>query len=136
MKNQEELREAILTAERSAVERWYGGDPSAFLELCAADVTYFDTWTPERVHGREALREYIAEVYGEEMKGLEDAPARCEMVDPRVHVHGDAAVVTYNLDFHPSGDKPAGRWSTTEFYRLLDEQWRIVHSHWSLVKED
>ncbi len=40
--NRENAEQAILARERAALERWYKGDPSGFVELLADEVTYFD----------------------------------------------------------------------------------------------
>jgi hypothetical protein len=65
------------------MERWCKGDPWGFTYISAPDVTYFDTGTPQRINGREAL---IAECAQREGKILYDV---MESIDPRVRVCGE-----------------------------------------------
>jgi hypothetical protein len=47
-------------------------------------------------------------------------------------------VLSYNLNtfvLNESGaEKMLRAWNSTEVYRLIDGQWRIVHSNWGLTK--
>jgi hypothetical protein len=45
----------ILMLERGALDRWGKGDPGGFLELYAADITYFDPLTAARIDGHQAM---------------------------------------------------------------------------------
>jgi ketosteroid isomerase-like protein len=47
-------------------------------------------------------------------------------------VIGDAAILT--LQFVSHGSEGAMRWNCTEVYQRLDDDWKIVHTHWSFVK--
>jgi ketosteroid isomerase-like protein len=65
---------------------------------------------------------------------------RSEYLNPHVIVSdgGDLAVLSYNLNTFVSDEggchKLRRAWNTTEVYRLVDGQWRIVHSNWALTK--
>jgi hypothetical protein len=50
------MDETILSLEKQVMERWRKGDPWGFIEIYAPEVTYFDSGTPQRINGREALR--------------------------------------------------------------------------------
>ena len=52
-----------------------------------------------------------------------------EMVDPRVQIVGDAAILKFQ--FRSEGSEGQTCWNSTEVYRRSGEQWRIIHSHWS-----
>ena len=48
----------ILRLERAALDRWGKGDPGGFLDLYAADITYFDPVTAKRIDGHQAMVDY------------------------------------------------------------------------------
>ncbi|MFF9040442.1 nuclear transport factor 2 family protein [Streptomyces sp. NPDC014892] len=52
-----------------------------------------------------------------------------------VNDSGDFAVLAYNLDTYVRDDNGKERQlrarNATEAYRLIDGEWRIVHSHWA-----
>jgi len=52
--------------------------------------------------------------------------------------HGELAILGYNLNtFIPDdsgNEKPLRVWNSTEVHRLVDGQWRIVHSNYGLTK--
>lgn len=54
--------------------------------------------------------------------------------------HGDAALLTFNLVSYrrrADGTEHAiAHWNSTEVYARVDAGWRIIHSHWSLVKPE
>src|SRR5437016_4564588 len=97
--------------ERTALDRWGAGDPSGYLDIYAADVTYFDPVTEARIEGLEAMREYYRPWTG---KIRVD---RYEMLNPRVVVTDDIAVLTYNLlNFVRDTDgaeRLVNRWNST-----------------------
>jgi uncharacterized protein (TIGR02246 family) len=122
-----EAEQEILALERAALDRWGRGDPSGFLELCAPDVVYFDNNLDRRLDGLEALTALYEQVRG---KIFMD---RYELLNPKVQLAGDAAVLTYNFVGHAQGK--AYRWNCTEVYRRTDRGWRIVHTHWSVTRQ-
>jgi ketosteroid isomerase-like protein len=118
--------EVVLRLERAALDRWGKGDPEGFLEISDAEVVYFDPLEPRRVDGIEALRRRYGPLRGKIKIN------RYELIDPRVTVSADLALLTYNFVSH--GDAGAMRWNATEVYRCREGQWRIIHSHWSLTQ--
>ena len=128
--NQEAAADAILAAERRALDRWSSGDPVGYLEAAHEDVTYFDDiGALERVDGKDALHAYAEGLMGK-------IPAhRYEIVDPKVQLYGDVGILT--LRYHTSSleGEPGTPWKATAVYVNTDEGWRPVHLHWSIVKE-
>jgi ketosteroid isomerase-like protein len=116
----------ILELERAALDRWGRGDPDGFLTLSASDVSYFDPFTEGRLDGRSALAQWYEQVRG---KIRID---RDEIVDPRVQMIGEAAILTFR--FVSQGSEGTARWNATEVYRRTGGTWKIVHSHWSFTK--
>lgn len=116
----------IIALEREALDRWGKGDPDGFLDISDASVVYFDPFVPVRVNGKDELRKLYNGIRG---KIFMDS---YEMLDPKVQVIGDAAILTFN--FVSYGSEGAMRWNTTEVYQNRDGKWRIIHTHWSLTQ--
>ena len=124
----------IIALERGALDRWGRGDPQGYLEIMAADVTYFDPVQAKRVDGLQAMTDLLVP-----LTGLIRVD-RYDMVDPAVQPYGDAAILTFNLVSYraqPDGtDVAIARWNSTETYARSDGRWRFVHSHWSYVQPE
>jgi len=114
---------AILALERAALDRWGKGDPGGYLAITAPDCTYFDPFIERRVDGLTALRAYYEPIAG---KIHID---RDEILEPRVQIVGNAAILTFRFVSH--GSEGSMRWNCTEVYRRAGESWQIIHSHWS-----
>jgi uncharacterized protein (TIGR02246 family) len=122
----------VMALESAAMERWRKGDPWGFTDISAPEVTYFDPETPKRINGREALKAEYAQREGKIFYDVMD------FIAPRVQVCGDMTVLVYrfldtwlNPDGSVSNRKP---WNCTEVFMRIDDQWRIVHTHWSYIK--
>ncbi len=118
----------IIAMEKAMLDRWGTGDTDSFLELAAPEITYFDPSLEKRLDGREAFEKFLAP-----LKGTFRVP-KYDMIDPKVQVHGQAAVLSYNMvDYDETGTN-AFRMNVTEVYVRLDGRWRLVHSHFSITK--
>ena len=121
----------ILMLERGALDRWGKGDPSGFLELYAADITYFDPLTAARIDGHQAMENYYRPWVGKIQV------ARYEMLNPHVIVDGNMALLTYNLVNYITETKGlesvGSRWNSTTVYRRGGNTWKAIHSHWSFT---
>ena len=126
------MDETILSLEKQAMERWRKGDPTGFLEISAGDIIYMDPGLVKPIFG---LKEFAA--YMKLMEGRVNYQGS-EFIDPRVVIAGDAAVLSYN--YCSSILTPEGThtnrtpWNATEVYFRRDDQWRIVHTHWSFTQ--
>jgi ketosteroid isomerase-like protein len=122
----------LMRLESAAMERWRMGDPWGFVELYAPEVTYFDTGTPQRINGGEAL---IAEYKLREGKIFYEV---MDFIEPWVNVSGDMAVLFYRFlstRLNPDGSVAHRTpWNCTEVYQHLDESWKIIHNHWSQIR--
>jgi ketosteroid isomerase-like protein len=121
----------VMALEYAAMERWRKGDPWGFTDISAPEVTYFDTGTPKRLDGLEALKAEYAKRVGKIHYDV------MEFIDPKVQVHGDAAVLFYRFfSTHLSPDGSiASRtpWNCTEVFFKIEGKWKIVHTHWSYI---
>ena len=116
--------EKIIALEKAALVRWGKGDPDGFLEISAPDVVYFDPYQEMRIDGLDALTRYYESIRGQVYFD------RFELLNPRVHLLGNLAVLTFNYVSY-TGEQ-ASRWNCTEAYRReQDGRWLIVQTHWS-----
>ena len=118
-----DVAETILELERAALERWGRGDPEGFLEISAPDLSYFDPFIERRLDGLAALRSMYEQIRG---KIHID---RFEIIEPRVQVAGDVAVLTFRFTSYSNGSSID--WNTTEVYQRGEAGWRIIHTHWA-----
>jgi ketosteroid isomerase-like protein len=124
---QPDARTTILAMERAALGRSDRGDVEGFLQISAPEVTYFDPMIERSIQGRDALRAYYQKIPASKN------PARGEMSNENVQVHGDFAVLTFN---YASKGEHVIHWNATEVYRRGADGWRIIHTHWSLRKPE
>jgi uncharacterized protein (TIGR02246 family) len=121
----------LMALETAAMLRWRRGDPGGFLEISDPEVTYFDTGTPLRLDGIEALRSEYARRTGKIFYDVMD------FVDPRLQVSGDLAVLAYRfLSTWLNPDGSVARrtpWNCTEVFARRSGAWRIIHTHWSYI---
>jgi ketosteroid isomerase-like protein len=113
----------IVALERKAMDGWLQGNPDPLLAMADADITYFHVMTENRVDGRAALKALIEPFRG---RALFDS---YDMLEPRVQVAGDAALLTYIL-LRRTGSVTS-RWNATQIYQRKAEGWRVIHTHWS-----
>ena len=121
----------IMELESAAMERWRKGDSWGFTDICDEGVTYFDTGTSKRIDGLNALKtEYLKRV-GKIRYDIMD------FIDPKIYAYGNAAVLFYRFFstcINPDGSI-ASRipWNCTEVFAKINNQWKIVHTHWSFI---
>ncbi len=127
MTRTEQVTAEIIALECAALDRWGAGDPSGYLEISAPDVTYFDPFIKRRLDGHEALSAWYAPLRGTVHID------RYELIEPKVQLCGEAAVLTFNLVSYSGAT--AMRWNCTEVYRQDREGWRIVQTHWSITQQ-
>lgn len=128
------IEKTLLELEISLNERWSTGDSSGYLNNYHEDISYFDPVVEKHLIGRPSVLEHLTKLY------RNPHIVRNEYLHPNVIVSGDGelAVLGYNLNTYvldDSGNEKLLRaWNSTEVYRLVDGQWRIVHSNWGLTK--
>jgi ketosteroid isomerase-like protein len=124
----------IIAMEKAALDRWGKGDVQGYLEIMDADLTYFDPYLEKRLDGLDAMKEFLKPFTG---KIKVD---RFDMLNPRVQRDGNMALLTFNLLSYvkqPDGtEKVVARWNSSEVYRKMNGEWKIIHSHWSYIKPE
>ena len=121
------LEKKIVQLEKNALEKWYAGDPSAYVAMMGDDIAYFEPILDKRLDGKEPL----AKMYGA-LRGKIHADT-FHMLNTRVQATENMAVLSYNLLAIEDG--VPYRWNCTEVFSLNQGgQWKLVHSHWSQTK--
>jgi ketosteroid isomerase-like protein len=127
------VADTIIALERAALDRWGRGDPQGYIETYAPEATYFDPFTEKRIDGIDGLKAMVKPIAG---KVKIDS---YEMLNPRVQLSGDAAVLSFNLASHvrnPDGSPRTVHWNSTEVYRRVAGKWKIIHNHWSFTRPE
>lgn len=120
-------QEIIIAKEKAILDRWITGDTYGFIEAAAGEITYFDPGLEKRCSGKKEFHDWIAA-----FNGTFSFPAY-ELYDPLVQMHGDVGILTFNfIGFMQDGSKEY--FNTTEVYKLIEGDWKLISSHWSQTK--
>ena len=123
----QEPADLIIAREKEALDRWKTGDTFGFIDIASDDITYFDPSLEKRCDGIKMFRDHLAS-----FNGTFSFPSY-ELLNPNVQLYGDVGILTFNfVGTLNSGKKDS--WNTTEVYRLIDGEWKLVSSHWSQPK--
>ena len=126
----EDVATKIIATERAGLDLSDRGDVEMFLKLSAPEIVYTDPWQEQPLVGIENLRVYYAKVFKKEEKPTTAG----EMLNARVQVMGDTAVLTFNYVVRNiDGRAVVRRWNAVEVYNKRDGEWRIVNTHWSFT---
>ena len=122
--------EEIIALERSALDKWAQGNALGYVDISADDVTWFDFAEGEqlRVEGLAALRKYLIPL------AEQIPPHTYDIVNPRVQVYGNSAILTFHWKASLPDGGPLPEWKATSVYYWKDGAWRQVHAHWSIVQ--
>jgi len=118
--------EEIMALELGTYETYYGAsDPTAYTELFADKVTYFDPWQDKYTEDG-AVKESIMAFKGK-IPILD-----YQIVNPRLDLYGDTAIFVFNLEYSdPASGKVLGVWKGTTIFTRAKGSWEKVHAHWS-----
>lgn len=123
--NSDAARE-ILSLEKVAMECWCKGDVEEYLRNSSDEVTYFDPFTAKRLNGLPELSTLYRSFAGQFHFD------RFELVDPKIQLSGDIAVLTYNLITYVGSKEE--RWNATMVYEKTRGKWKVIHTHMSLTQ--
>jgi ketosteroid isomerase-like protein len=121
------LEKKIVEIEKNALEKWYAGDPSAYIAMMDPEIGYFEPILEKRLDGKDQLTKMY-----EALRGKVHAE-KFDMLNTRVQATDNMAVLSCNL-LSIEGGIPF-RWNCTEVFALNKAgQWKLIHSHWSQTK--
>jgi hypothetical protein len=121
--------ETLIEKEKAALDRWAKGDTSGYTELGAETVTYFAEGSDTLIIGFKAFK-----AANDAIDGQFTIP-RYEMIEPRVRLIGDVGLLTYTLSNFNTAGEITSRWKSTEIYQNFGSGWKLIHSHWTLIRE-
>jgi hypothetical protein len=124
--NIDSIKSLILEKENATLKRWYNGDPMGFIDNSWEDVTYFDPSLINRADSINTFRKILTPIIGQV-----NIPAH-RLDKPLVQVYGDIAILTFT-DVFNIGTNTA-RWHATEIYQQRENEWKLIHSHWTESK--
>ena len=121
--------DVLIEKEKAALDRWATGDTYGYTELGAEDITYFAEGSDTLIVGFEAFKAANAAIHEQ------FTIPRYEMIEPRVRFIGNVGVLTFTLNNYNQADDITSRWKSTEIYQKTGTDWKLIHSHWTLVRE-
>lgn len=118
----------IIEKEKSALNKWCKGDTSEFIEIASEEITYFDPYLEKRINGKDEFDEYMKSISGT------FSIFRYELINPVVQIHNNVCVLTFLFISYSEEGNITSRWNGTEVYKIFNNDWKIIHSHWSKTK--
>ncbi len=134
-----DLTTTILSILDRNLQSIWEGDTETYRATTAEDVSFFEWYiSPQRIDGLDFhLREL--QVHKDVVGGRQDSRVEHEILQPRVQVYGDTAIVTYTLLVRAVSDAGVVHKSHNEtrvFHNFGDvdaPSWKLVHCHKSPV---
>jgi ketosteroid isomerase-like protein len=120
-------QEIIIANEKAMLDRWITGDTFGFIESAAEEITYFDPGLKKRCTGKKDFHDWIAA-----FNGTFSFPGY-ELFEPQVQMHGDVGILTFQF-IGSMKDGSKEYFNTTEVYKLIGGDWKLISSHWSQTK--
>jgi ketosteroid isomerase-like protein len=125
------MQEDILSILDRNLQAIWDGDAAAFAALCAPDVSFFEWYiSTQRIDGVDFhLREI--RVHAQALGGGADSHTEHEILQPRVQVYDDTAIITYTLLVRSVQGAAVTRTqqNETRVYHRFDDGWKLVHCH-------
>ena len=121
--------EILIKLEKASLDRWATGDTSGYTELGAEDVTYFAEGSDTLIVGFKAFK-----AANDAIDGQFTIP-RYEMIDPQVRYIGSVGLLIYTLSNFNKAGEVTSRWKSTEIFQKIGDNWKLIHSHWTLIRE-
>ncbi len=123
----------VMALARAQWDAEIAGKPvSDQIASLADDYTEFSPGTPIRIDGKAMNARFYNAV---SMDGSK--PLVSDMVNPKVQVYGDTAILTYNfvgMLQTKDGKVEPNNAVSTRVYSLINGKWMLVHGHFSAVK--
>jgi hypothetical protein len=132
-KSSAEIEKLILAKEIEALNYWAEGSFTGYTIHFDNEVTFIDDiGAHNRIDGLPAMHTYAAKMDSIDMIYKH----RYELINPKVQVYPDFAIVTFQYHPFKPDDTPGTKWKATSVYALIDNDWKVVHGHWSMLKTE
>ena len=127
----QEIERTILSLEQKALDLFSSGDPNGYIINFSNDATYFDDIEAfTRLDSLSEIKKYFTSLNGKVI------PHSYKIIDPKVQIYGEIAILTLSYDAKTNDGNELPQWKATSVYRLIKGDWKVVHAHWSLIKDD
>ncbi|MCB2360906.1 nuclear transport factor 2 family protein [Clostridium estertheticum] len=124
---QQKLAEEIIGMEKVALDKFFKGDMSGYLDLWSKDnFTYFDAGTEERADTYEEVAHFLKTV----VEGNMHADSY-DFHAPRVQFGEDIAILTFQL--HADTSMIEMHYNVIEIFQKDASGWHVIHSTWALI---
>lgn len=128
---QTDIEAEVLEVVHRNLQAIWDADVEAYRATCAPDVSFFEWYvTTQRIDGIDFhLREIL--VHAEALGGGSGARTEHEILQPRVQLFADTAIVTYTLlvrSVHGNGVQRTQQ-NETRVLHCFDDGWKLVHCH-------
>lgn len=126
-----EVAQHIMDITNAAWKADMEKDTAKALELLADDYTEFNGATPTRVDGK-AMNGRFYEALNQDAGTIVAA----EMVNPKVQVYGDVAILSYNyvgMNKNKDGEVSTNLAKSTRVYHKMGDAWKLVHANFAPV---
>jgi len=132
-KSSVEIEKLILEKEKDALNSWADGSVLGYIKHFDDEVTYMDDiGAHNRIDGLSAMREYAMKL---DSAGI-IYKYRYEVINPRVQVYQDMAIITFQYNPYKFDGTPGTKWKATSVYAIKENDWKVVHAHWSMIKSE
>lgn len=125
------MEEEILAVLDRSLQAIWDGDPEAYAAVCAPDLSFFEWYiTTQRIDGLAFhLREIM--VHAQALGGGQGTRTEHEILQPRVQLYGDTAIVTYTLLVRSVKGEQVTRTqqNETRVFHRFEDGWKLVHCH-------
>lgn len=119
------VEEELLELTRRMLDAMYTSDPEVHRRHCTEDMSSVEWYiAPYRIDGREFHLDLIK-------AGGNGTPTRLDLLEPRVQVYGDAAIVNYTL-LKTTVDAAGAQFARMNETRVFVRQegvWKMAHLH-------
>jgi hypothetical protein len=122
--------EIIIDKEKAALGKWCKGDTSGFIEISSDEITYFDPYLEKRLDGGNAFEKYMNSINNTIFID------KYELLNPTVLINENVGILTFNFISYSKDGIITSKWNGTEIYKKFEDDWKIIHSHWSLTKSN
>ena len=124
------IEHTILSLEQKALSLYSSGDPNGYIINFSNDATYFDDIAAyTRLDSLSEIKKYFTSLNGKITQHS------YKIIDPKVQVYSEIAILTFSYYITTNDGNEQTPWKATSVYRLIKGDWKVVHSHWSLIKD-
>lgn len=122
------LAEEIIALEKGALNKWFKGDTSGYLNIWSQNnFSYFDGVVTRRIDTYDDVKEFVlSNVEGKLFANHYD------FCHPRIQAVDDMAILTYQL--HADTSLIDMHYNCIEVYQKEESGWKVVHSTWSFIR--